>query len=212
MELNMTGKLRQPDKAGTSRRTQAASSKAPAEPLTTAEKLQQARADRLELSQEAVEFLKSQGAEDGPEEAAAEFRSLSREEQRQLAKEDERKYVAQALAVIREQTTQIQEQAKKQTDALKEALDKMKKCAKIAHNIGKGHKVPPKDEKYLLENDPKAYMMAMVLRMLEEQDNKKVKSELKDEDQQSETGRTEAAPEAGGDIAADAAAAEAPAE
>lgn len=210
MELNMTGKLRQPDKAGISRQTQAASPKDRTEPLTSAEKLQQAREDRLELSREAVDFLKNQGAGTGPEEAA-EFRSMSREEQRQLAKEDERKYVAQALAVIREQTAQMQEQSKKQTDALKEALDKMKKCAKIAHNIGKGHKVPPKDEKYLLENDPKAYMMAMALRMLEEQDNKKVKSELKDEDQQSETGSAEAAPETGGDIAADAAV-EAPAE
>lgn len=211
MELNMTAKLRQPNKTGTSRQPQTASPKDRTEPLTSAEKLQQAREDRLELSQEAVEFLKSQGAETAPEEAAAGFRGMTRDEQRQLAKEDERKYVAQALAVIREQTAQMQEQSKKQTDALKEALDKMKKCAKIAHNIGKGHKVPPKDEKYLLENDPKAYMMAMALRMLEEQDNKRVKSELKDEDLQSETGSAEAAPEAGGDVTVDAAA-EAPAE
>ena len=67
---------------------------------------------------------------------------------------------------------------------MKESLDKMKRCSKIAKNIQKGHKVPPKDEKYLLENDPKLYMMAMALRMLEDPDNKKVKSELKKEEEE----------------------------
>ena len=95
----------------------------------------------------------------------------------------------QMLESVRQQSAQMAEQSEKQSKAMKESLDKMKRCSKIAKNIQKGHKVPPKDEKYLLENDPKLYMMAMALRMLEDPDNKKVKSELKkeEEEQQNET-------------------------
>lgn len=152
------------------------------EPLSAAEKRQQAREDRIELSKEALEYLQGQKGASEPEKAASE--PLSPEEKRQQAQMEKAKAVRQMLDVVRQQSAQMKEQSKKQTDALKESLDKMKRCAKIARNISKGHKVPPKDEKYLLENDPKAYMMAMALRMLEEQDNKRVKSELKDEENQ----------------------------
>ena len=90
----------------------------------------------------------------------------------------------QMLESVRQQSAQMAEQSEKQAKAMKESLDKMKRCSKIAKNIQKGHKVPPKDEKYLLENDPKLYMMAMALRMLEDPDNKKVKSELKKEEEE----------------------------
>ncbi len=188
MDLNLTPKLRRRETADAGRTANASGArKELGEPMSRTEKLRQSREDRVELSQEALEFLKAQNEPAGPaEKEAEEFRTLTKEEQRQLAKADQRKFISQALAVVREQTAAMQEQSKKQTDALKESLDKMKKCAKIAHSISKGRKVPPKDEKYLLENDPKAYMMAMALRMLEEQDNKKVKSVLDDEDQQNE--------------------------
>ncbi|RKJ41761.1 hypothetical protein D7X94_02805 [Acutalibacter sp. 1XD8-33] len=143
--------------------------------------------DTLEVSKEALEFLQNQ--ENTEEEDFGRAEPMTPQEKRQAQREQKMKTAAQMFQVFREQSEQIKEQSKKQADALKESLDKMKRCARIARNIGKGHKVPPKDEKYLLENDPKAYMMAMALRMLEEQkDKKRVKSELKDEEQQRENG------------------------
>lgn len=163
----------------TQRRTASASEEAPSAAPN------QKNSDTLEVSKEALEFLQSQ--EDG--EPMGRTEPMTAEEKRQAQQEQKMKTAAQMFQMFREQNEQIKEQTKKQADALKESLDKMKRCARIARNIGKGYKVPPKDEKYLLENDPKAYMMAMALRMLEEQkDKKRVKSELKDEEQQRENG------------------------
>lgn len=195
MKLNFDARLRRQELKPAA---QAAEENGRAEPMTAAEKLQQTREDRIELSKEALEYLQGQKEAAEPEKAASE--PLTPEEKRQQAQLEKAKAVRQMLDAARLQSIQMQEQSKKQTDALKESLDKMKRCAKIAKNISKGHKVPPKDEKYLLENDPKAYMMAMALRMLEEQDNKKVKSELKDEENQRQEGGSEAA---GVDVGAD---------
>ena len=47
---------------------------------------------------------------------------------------------------------------------LKEAMEVMKACAKIAANIRSGDKVPPEDLRYLIKHDPRLYMMAMASR------------------------------------------------
>lgn len=150
-------------------------------------KRQQAE-DTLELSEEALAALRTEEA--GKAEKATEDvrikEPLSPEEKKLQDKLSAMRSMKQMLQTVRQQSAQMAEQSEKQADAMKESLEKMKRCSKIAKNIQKGHKVPPKDEKYLLENDPKLYMMAMALRMLEDPDNKKVKSELKDEEEQQE--------------------------
>lgn len=169
-------------------------------PKTAQERRQQAREDRVELSRQAVEFLQGRKEE---EEAPAD-EPMTPAEKRQQAKEDKLKAARQMISVMQQQSVQMKEQSEQQAEALKKAMDKMKRCAKIARNIGKGHKVPPQDEKYLLENDPKAYMMAMALRMLEDE-KRKVKSELKDEEERQETENSPAGGVEGVDSAGEAA-------
>lgn len=67
-------------------------------------------------------------------------------------------------------------------DALSEELDVQMKCLKIAMNIMKGKKVPPEDERYLMEHDPNGYKMAMAMKALVKEDKKECKSVLDDED------------------------------
>lgn len=158
--------------------------------------------DRLELSEEALAALQGESPKAGD---SAQPRELSPAEEKLQDKLNEIKTVRQMLDTVRQQSAQMAEQSEKQAKAMKESLEKMKRCSKIAKNIQKGHKVPPKDEKYLLENDPKLYMMAMALRMLEDQDNKRVKSELKNEEEEQQNEMmpsVEGADGAGADIAA----------
>lgn len=168
---------------------------------------EQTREDKLELSEEALAILQGREPPKAEEADAAltEPKELSPAEQKIQDKLSAMKSMKQMLDSLKQQNAQMAEQSEKQADAMKESLEKMKRCSKIAKNIQKGHKVPPKDEKYLLENDPKLYMMAMALRMLEDPDNKKVKSELKDEEEQQEeavSGVEDTPSEASADIAA----------
>ena len=187
-----------------SRKTSAHAVSAPSQastgPQASGGECRTSREDRVEFSQEALDYLQDQqqaAQEVGQACSQPSPEPLTPEERRQQAQREKRKAVQQMLDVARQQSIQMREQTQKQTDALKEQMDKMKKCAKIARSISKGHKVPPKDEKYLLENDMKAYMMAMALRMLAEQDNKKVKSVLDKEDGRQEEASSEtSSPEA----------------
>lgn len=185
---------------------QQAGGQAGAEPMTQAERRQQAREDKLELSEEALAVLQGKDApkeKDIPQ-VSAEPKELSPAEQKLQDKLEKVKTIKQMLDTVRQQSAQMAEQSEKQAKAMKEALDKMKRCSKIAKNIQKGHKVPPKDEKYLLENDPKLYMMAMALRMLEDPDNKRVKSELKnDEEEEQQNEAASGVESAGGEMAPD---------
>ena len=67
-------------------------------------------------------------------------------------------------------------------DALSEQLDVQQKCLKIAMNIMKGKKVPPEDEKYLMEHDPNGYKLAIAMRSMEKEDDEECKSVLDDKD------------------------------
>ena len=83
-------------------------------------------------------------------------------------------------------------------DALSEELDVQMKCLKIAMNIMKGKKVPPEDERYLMEHDPEGYKITIALRKPPKRNEKECESVLKDgEESSGETGET--APEAGGE-------------
>lgn len=173
---------------------------------STAKAGRQQAEDRLELSEEALAALRADGEAGKAEKAAEEVslkEPLSPEDKKLQDKLSAMRSMKQMLDNIKQQNAQMAEQSEKQADAMKESLEKMKRCSKIAKNIQKGHKVPPKDEKYLLENDPKLYMMAMALRMLEDPDNKKVKSELKDEEEQQENEAIPGVESAGGEVSAD---------
>lgn len=67
-------------------------------------------------------------------------------------------------------------------DALSEEMDVQMKCLKIAMNIMKGKKVPPEDERYLMENDPSGYKLAMAMKLLVKEDKKECKSVLDEKD------------------------------
>ena len=47
---------------------------------------------------------------------------------------------------------------------LSKQMEMMEACMKIARSIMKGDKVPMKDLKFLMENDPAGYKLAMALR------------------------------------------------
>lgn len=81
-------------------------------------------------------------------------------------------------------------------DAMSEQLDTQMKCLKIAMNIMKGKKVPPEDERYLMEHDPDSYKLAIAMKSMTKEDKKECESVLDDEDKEGgESGETgEAAP------------------
>lgn len=83
-------------------------------------------------------------------------------------------------------------------DMMSKELDAQMKCAEIAARIMAGKKVPPQDERYLMESDPSGYKLAMILRRrVPDPDEKECESVLDDEDTQSGGGEGEAAPAAG---------------
>ena len=97
--------------------------------------------------------------------------------------------------------------ANEEVDAMARQLKMRMKCMEIARRIMQGKKVPLKDERYLMENDPKGYQLAMAMRKPPKKDEKECKSVLDDEDEESKTSDSgEAAPmevsAEGGEIAA----------
>lgn len=99
-----------------------------------------------------------------------------------------------------------------EADALGEQMKAMERCHKIAARIMRGDKVPPEDERYLMENDPDGYRLALAMRKPRKHP-KKWESVLKDEKKQaSERGEsadtapceeTGGASDPGGETAAD---------
>lgn len=85
--------------------------------------------------------------------------------------------------------------ANEEVDAMARQLKMRMKCVEIARRIMQGKKVPIKDERYLMENDPKGYQLAMALRKPPKKDEKECKSVLDDEDEESKaSGGEETAP------------------
>ena len=68
-------------------------------------------------------------------------------------------------------------------DLLSQGLKVLELCQKIAASIMKGDNVPPEDLKFLMENDPDGYRLAMALRRHKE-DPEDVDSVLEDEENQ----------------------------
>ena len=151
----------------------------PARPVKTGEKTAETAArpsaDRLELSRQWVEQMEEQSAR---LQAA-----LS-----QPAGEDKKS--DGILGML-----DYMETEEDKLDAMSEQLDVQMKCLKIAMNIMKGKKVPPEDERYLMENDPNGYKLAMAMKSMVKEDKKECKSVLDDEDKNgsSKTGEAESA-------------------
>ena len=110
----------------------------------------------------------------------------------------------QALRYLEEQNRMMQEAAERRArqqsggrselDLLAKEVDMQEKCLKIAASIMKGNRVPPEDLKYLMDNDPAGYKLAMAMRR-EKKDPEDCESVLDDEDKNS------AAQESGGEAA-----------
>lgn len=147
---------------------------APAKPAPKAERRPVSRpaADRLELSRQWVEQMEGQSA-----------RLQALLSQPAGAQEGENE--GGLLGYM--------ETEEEQLDGLSEALDIQMKCLKIAMNMMKGKKVPPEDERYLMEHDPNGYKMAMAMKVLAREDKKECKSVLDDEDKNG--GKTEESPD-----------------
>ena len=73
------------------------------------------------------------------------------------------------------------EPAKGELDLLSQGLKVLELCQKIAASIMKGDKVPPEDLRFLMENDPDGYRLAMALRRQKE-DPEEVDSVLENEE------------------------------
>lgn len=95
------------------------------------------------------------------------------------------------------------ETEEEELDALSEQLDVQMKCLKIAMNIMKGKKVPPEDERYLMEHDPEGYKLAMAMKSMVKEDKEECESVLDDEDR--EGGGTDETSEAEGSAPAEGA-------
>ena len=138
-------------------------------------------ADRLELSRQWVENMEEQRAQ-----VQSALLTCGKEEKK-----------SNGILDMLDQSSAEEEEL----DALSKQLKIQQKCLKIAMNMMKGKKVPPEDERYLMEHDPEGYKLAIAMRGAVKQEDEECESVLKDgEEGSEETGETgEAAPAAGGE-------------
>jgi hypothetical protein len=112
----------------------------------------------------------------------------------QRHREDRLAVSQQALAMLEEQNRRAREERERkrletqmrggsEADAVARELKKRIKCQKIAVRIQAGDKVPPQDERYLQENDPQTYQLAIALRQ-PKKDPKEWDTLLEDEDRE----------------------------
>lgn len=80
-----------------------------------------------------------------------------------------------------------EENGHSELDAMEEGLKTMRRCMEIARRIMRGDKVPPEDERYLMENDPNGFKLAMAMRRPKKHP-KEWKSVLEDEKKSEQSG------------------------
>lgn len=122
---------------------------------------------------------------------------------------DKQEWSQTALSFLQELNRQDLEKQRKlleakrkgsgELDALTRSLKTMDKCREIAARIIQGDKVPPEDERYLMDHDPDGYKLALACRQPKEKP-KEWESVLDDEDRQG-GGETTAPVESGGETA-----------
>lgn len=127
-------------------------------------------ADRLELSRQWVEAMEEQRVQ-----SEARLLSGAKEEKDGI------------LGMLDEPSAEEEE-----LEALSEQLKVQQRCMEIARRMMAGKRVPPQDERYLMENDPKGYKLVIALRKPPKRDEKECESVLKDDEKQSSDETTEA--------------------
>lgn len=152
MELRSTRELRRNAQLDRTAAKRADTS-SPARPQ--AQSAQRPAADKCTLSRQALGYL---------------------EEQNRLTRELEERQARQSSRLGKAQDK------KDELDMLGMALKVLEACHKIAASIMKGDKVPMKDLKFLMENDPAGYKLAMAMRR-EKKDPEEVESVLDDLEQ-----------------------------
>ena len=156
MELRTTGDTRRGARLD---RTMGRTAKTPDTSAKTQAPQRKEETDKLTLSRQAVAFVEEQSRKMWDE-------VREREQQRQSR-------MAGAA-----------ESSNGELDLLSQGLKVLELCQKIAASIMKGDKVPPEDLRFLMENDPDGYRLAMAMRRHKE-DPEEVDSVLEDEDKNS---------------------------
>lgn len=157
MELRTTQELRRNEQI-----TKAMARKTDGESAPVKSAQVQQPKDKFTLSRQALSWLEEQNRKMWEED-------MEREQRRQDRMDD-------SLSAL--------ESAKHELDAMEKAMKMMRLCQKIAASIMKGDNVPPEDLKYLMENDPDGYKLAMAMRRPKE-DPEDVKSVLEEENNNS---------------------------
>ncbi len=170
MELRATREMRRREQLSGATGKRAAATAAPAK-AQPAQK--QAAADKVTLSRQALAFLEEQDQKM--------WRQAQEREQRRQGRMND------SLSAL--------EGGRQDLDYLKNGLKVLEACRKIAASIMKGNRVPPQDLRFLMENDPEGYKLAMALRR-ENPDPEEEKSVLEKEDQ---TGAAKS-PDSGGEV------------
>lgn len=122
-------------------------------------KRQKTPTDKLTLSRQALAFVQEQNRKM--------WEAAQQREQRRQDRMNDR------LSAL--------ESSRQELDFLDKQMKVMDKCLKIAASIMKGNRVPPEDLRYLMENDPEGYKLAMAMRR-ENPDPKDEESVLDDGD------------------------------
>ena len=153
MELRATGELRRNAQVDrlTGKKTETADAPAKAQAPQQKEPV-----DKLTLSRQAAAFV---------EEQSRKMRDEVRE--REQRRQDRMDSAAKP--------------ASGELDLLSNGLRVLELCRKIAASVMKGNKVPPEDLKFLMENDPAGYRLAMAMRR-HNPDPEEEESVLTDED------------------------------
>lgn len=161
MEISLEGRLM---KANQTARSVSAGEK-DLEKAETAAPIPRPKTDRLTLTQQTIERLAEQS------------------ERLKNLLEPERP--AQTIPFLWE--TDEEKSGSSEIDAMEENLKAMQRCMEIARRIMRGDKVPPEDERYLMENDPNGYKLALAMRT-PKKNPKEWESVLKDEKKSEQSG------------------------
>lgn len=84
---------------------------------------------------------------------------------------------------LKESCVHNAEVAKQQSEVMTEVMDEMIKCFEIAGRISEGAKVPPEDEKKLMEYSPELYAAAKNMASMKEQTERKEYDSLVEEEE-----------------------------
>lgn len=151
MELRTTQRMRRNEQIARTTAKKADAGDAPRSQSVPAK----APADKVSLSQQALTWLDRRA-------------ELDRE--REMRRQERQSDILSGL-----------ESKKQALDGLDKKLKVLSKCQKIAASIMKGNHVPPEDLRYLMDNDPAGYKLAMTMRR-ENPDPEDEKSVLDEED------------------------------